>query len=216
MESHKVRFNLRTSKPFSTISYNSDEYLQIKLNDLIRRGVIDFWVYVQHLAEDDETKEHKHLYIVPSKIYDTGQLVEYLQEIDASKPLAKPLGIIMPVSSKFGDWFQYTQHDVAYLMSKGQSRRFGYTLQDYKMSDSDYFNELRHTIDQSKSKAHERLVEAVKNKVSFQDLVMQGAIPFNLIAQYQSAYNFISSALTYRNGKPNHVDPTTGEIVQSA
>jgi hypothetical protein len=176
--------------------------------------VIDFWVYVEHLPEDDETKAHKHLYCVPSRLVDTAQFVAYLQEVDANKPLDKPLGVIMPVSSKFGDWFQYTQHDVAYLMSKGQTRRFGYTLADYVSSDPDYFNEIRHRIDLTKSNTHKRLVEAVQSKTPFQELVLQGMVPINQIHAYEMAYNYITNAITYRNGRATHVDEATGEIIE--
>ena len=205
---------MRTSKPFSTISYNTPDFLTVKLNDLIRQGVIDFWVYVEHLPEDDETKAHKHLYCVPSRLIDTAQFVTFLQEVDANKPLEKPLGVIMPVGSKFGDWFLYAQHDVAYLMSKGQSRKFGYDLKDFKTSDTDYFNEIRHRIDLSKSNTHKKLVDAVQSKTPFQELVVTGLIPINQIHAYEMAYKYITDAITFRNGRTTHVDKDTGEIIE--
>jgi len=147
-------------------------------------------------------------------LVDTAQFVIFFQELDANKPLDKPLGVIMPVSSKFGDWFLYTQHDVAYLMSKGQSRKFHYGLEDFKTSDTDYFNEIRHRIDFSKSNAHQRLVDAVQSQIPFQELVLTGIIPINQVHAYEIAYNYITNAITYRNDRTTHVDDDTGEIIE--
>ena len=209
---------MRTSKPFSTISYNTENFLQVKLNDLIRRGILDFWAYVLHFPEDDEKKVHKHLYCVPSKLTDTSQIIDFLQEADTNEPLSLPLGCIMPMSSKFGDWFQYVQHNVGYLASKGQSRKYQYSLDDFKTSDLDYFNEIRHRIDLSRSSSLQRLQEAVEQKTPFADLVVMGVVPFNLITQYQSAYNAILNSTIYRNGRDNHedkIDYETGEVISS-
>lgn len=170
------------------------------------------------MPEDDEKKAHKHLFMVPSKLMDTGTLIDYLKEVDPTDPLGRPLGIIMPTSSKFADWFQYACHDVGYLASKGQVRRFGYTVDDFKTSNDDYFAEMRHTIDYGRSKTTARLVESAKQGVPFSDLVVAGVVPINLIAQCQTAYALICSSVTERAGKTTHqkVDPETGEVLDGS
>ena len=66
---------MKTSKPFSTISYNTADFLSVKLNDLVNRRKIAFWAYVEHLPEEDEKKAHKHLYIVPNGQINTDEVL---------------------------------------------------------------------------------------------------------------------------------------------
>ena len=73
---------MRTSKMISTISYNSLEYLKLKLNDLIDRHIIVFYLFIHHLPESDELKEHTHLFIEPNTTIDTMSIQEFLQEPD--------------------------------------------------------------------------------------------------------------------------------------
>ena len=116
---------MRTSKPFSTISYNSVNFLKSKLDEMITDKWIDFYAFVRHSPEDDELKEHIHLYIVPSTLLQTDYITEHLQEYDSTHP-DKPLGCIACKSSKFDDWYMYGLHDKAYLASKGQARKHYY------------------------------------------------------------------------------------------
>ena len=185
---------MRTQKSFATISYNSTLFLQSRLNELVELGILDFWCFVEHLPEDDETKKHKHLFCVPSKLLDANSLIDYLKEIDLTSPDSKPLTCIVPHSSKFGDWFLYSSHNVAYLVSKGQSRKYHYSIDDFICSDFDYFNELRHRIDLSKFNGLERLIAAVNNGETFNSLISSGQVPLQLIRQYEYAYNCLVSA----------------------
>lgn len=176
----------------------------MKLGELVERGVLDFWAFVDHLPEIDEKKSHKHLYCVPSKLFECSTLIEYLKELDLSNPNDKPLTCIACRSSKFGDWFLYACHDSAYLASKGQARKFHYTIDDFVVSDEDYFNELRHQIDMSKLNRMQRLVEAVYNGETFQSLVASGQIPIPLINQYSTAFYMLKDEITFRNERKGH------------
>lgn len=202
---------MRTSKAFATISYNSTDFLKLKLGELVERGILDFWAFVDHLPEIDEKKSHKHLYCVPSKLFECSTLIEYLKEIDLNNPNEKPLTCIACRSSKFGDWFLYACHDSAYLASKGQARKYHYTIDDFVVSDADYFNELRHQIDMSKLNRMQRLVEAVHNGETFQSLVASGQIPIQLINQYSMAFYMLVDEITQRNGHKGHEEPFNKE-----
>lgn len=125
---------MRTSKPFSTISYNTADFLNLRLGELVQRRQIDFFAWVHHYAEEDETKEHKHLYIVPNGRVDTDQILDFLLEHDPKHP-DKPFNCIRPHSSKFADWYLYALHDATYLASKGQARKFHYVMDDVQTSD---------------------------------------------------------------------------------
>lgn len=195
---------MRTSKPFTTISYNSTDFLIVKLDELLKRGVIDFWAFIEHLPEDDETKKHKHLFVVPSRLMDSSSFISALLEVDVLNPLDKPLGCMPCRSSKFADWFLYSIHDKRYLISKGQSRKYSYSLDDFVCSNIDYFNELRHQIDLSKIRGTQFLVDALEDGIAFESLVRNGQIPIQLLKQYEYAYYMLSDRCTYRDGRSGH------------
>lgn len=196
---------MRTSKPCSTISYNTAEFLAIKLKELQRKGFIDFWCYIEHHPEDDENKEHKHLFIMPSKLIDTNQIREELNELDPENLLDKPLGVMPFRSSKFADWYLYSLHDTAYLASKGQTRKYHYTDSDLVCSDTDYFVELKHQIDWSKINILGRVIQAAENGQSFSDFLKTTNIPIQQFYNAQRAFDyFYHSDDLDRNGRLTH------------
>ena len=198
---------MRTSKPFSTISYNSQEFLVSKLDDLVSRGVLDFWAFIFHHAEEDEKKDHIHLHLVPSRLVDAKSILSCLDEFDPTHPL-QPLKCSAPSPSKFADWFLYCTHNEAYLASKGQFRKFTYPYEDFICSDVTYFTELRHQIDLTKFNEAARIKEAIISGMSFADMVYLGMIPVQQISNYRQYYDIIASAChsVHRNGRKSH-DP---------
>lgn len=196
---------MKTSKPFSTISYNTKDFLVVKLNDLIRRRKIDFYAFINHLAEEDEKKPHKHLYIVPNGQINTDEITDYLVELDISNP-TQPLGCIRPKPSKFGDWYLYCSHDFDYLTSKGQQRKYAYTREEFVVSDSDYFNEEIHQIDLSHLSRIKNIRSAVISEIPFEQLVVNGQIPIQQITAYKMAYDTIKhfAYSTYRRDRKSH------------
>lgn len=206
---------MKTSKPFSTISYNSDEFLTVKLSELVQRRKIEFWTYIEHLPEEDEKKEHKHLYIVPNGQINTDEVLDFLTELDPKHP-DKPLACIRPHSSKFMDWYLYSIHDPDYLASKGQSRRFHYTKDELKCSDTDYLNEEIHQMDMSKLNKTKALKSAAESGQDFATLLLNGQIPIQQVYAYAQAYDIMTQALN-RNGRKTHtpkIDLETGEIIE--
>lgn len=211
---------MRTSKPCSTISYNSAEFLERKLNELVTRGFVDFWAFAEHLPEEDEEKKHKHLYIFPSKLLDTNQLRDELKEYDPTNPL-KPLGCMPFQSSKFADWYLYVLHDSGYLSSKGQSRQYHYTDKDIINSDADFFNELRHTIDWSKINQLGQVVQAAQSGMSFGEFVRSGNLSLLSVRAAQFVFEQVQSpqGSLDRSDRSTHtpktpkIDAETGEIL---
>lgn len=194
---------MRTSKPFSTISYNTEDFLNLRLSDLVQRRQIDFFAWVQHYPEEDETKEHKHLYIVPNGRVDTDQVLDYLLEHDPKHP-DKPFKCIRPHSSKFADWYLYALHDVTYLASKGQARKYHYVIADVHTSDSDYLLEEVHTIDFAKLNRFAALRDAALQGVPFEELLMGGNIPIQQTYAYKQAYDLMANCRTDRAGRDGH------------
>lgn len=208
---------MRTSKPFSMISYNTQDFLREKLNELIEGGLIQFWAFIHHQAEEDEKKAHKHLYIIPQKMIDTQRIEKALQEIDLNDITAKPLGAIFPQSSKFDDWYLYGLHDKKYLASKGQKRKHQYNDNAFIVSCQDTFQELKNLIDYTKINRFSLIVEKAENGESLASIIKTSNIPLQLIGQVRQLYDIINGAFDiYRADRQTHtpkIDPETGEII---
>ena len=162
---------MRTQRPFSTISYNTDKFLNQKLEELEKRRAISFWCWIDHYAEDDELKRHKHLFIIPNGQIDTDMVKKELEEIDLTNPLGKPLGCQLMRSSKFDDWYLYGIHDTAYLATKGQSRKHHYQESDMHPSCRDSLHELVCTIDFSKYRKTQDFVDHIIERNTAYDTV---------------------------------------------
>lgn len=207
---------MKTSKPFSTISYNTPDFLNVKLSDLVQRRVISFFTFVKHYRESDDRKEHIHLIIFPNGQYQTDALLDYLAEPDHSDPTKKPLGIMPVKSSNWSDWYLYACHDAAYLASKGQTREHHYLEEHFISSDEDYLHELITTIDRSKYAKTQEFINQVLEGASLRELVKKGMVPAPQFTQWSALYDFLRCGQTYRNGRISHtpnVDPETGEVL---
>ncbi len=196
-----------TRAPISTISYNTYDFLVAELIKLQNERIIEFWAFVEHKPEDDETKAHKHLLIFPATTIDTFDLSKRFEEIDIEHPDLPPLGCIMWHRSKFVDWYLYALHDADYLASKGQSRKYHYEKCDVACPDNDYLNEQIHLCDFSPFKRFSEFRDCVKSKVPFAELVKNGFVPIPQIYQWSKAYYLLSCDRTYRNGREGHEEP---------
>jgi hypothetical protein len=211
---------LRTSKPFSMISYNTDDFLQVKLKELVESGLIQFWAYIHHLPEADEAKAHKHLYIIPNKLLDTQTIEKALQEIDPSNPVAKPLGSIFPRVSKFDDWYLYGLHDKKYLASKGQTRQYTYNDNAFVVSCQDTFRELKNLIDYSVINRYSDIIEKIERGESLPEILKTTNIPLQLVGQVKQLYYIINDSIieAMRNNRrpynPSDYDISEEEIQQ--
>lgn len=192
--------DVRTTKPIATISFNTPEYLRLKLDELKKAKIISLWHFIEHLPEDDEAgkKEHIHLYIEPSKLIQTEDLAEHFIEFDASKP-DKPKKCLLFRSSKFDDWYMYGLHDTAYLASKGQSRRYKYEHNDFITSDDDELYRASKMIDKRTLTPWIDLTEAVADGLTFADYFKSSGMPIQQINAFQKAYELIQENVTYRN-----------------
>lgn len=171
---------MRTSKPISTISYNSPAFLQAKLEEFTRNHVLSAWFFVQHRAEKDERKDHIHVYAVPNKMLDTMSLQDALRELDPSNP-SKALGCIDFCSSKADDACLYFSHDEAYLSWKGEKREFHYGFDEFTYSDADWFEDVvYHAYHASDFASKSKVIKALREGVSPADIVMTGLAPLQM------------------------------------
>lgn len=194
---------MRTRKPISTISYNSPEFLIMKLEELRRCKIISVWFFISHKPEEDETKEHIHLYIEPSKQILTDDLVSELCELDVNNP-NKPKKCLSFRSSSFADWYLYAIHDKDYLLRKGQKRKYHYLQEEIVASDTDELDYLVRQIDMTDYSAYGRLINAFEQGLTFSEFFRRGCIPIQQIRQYQLAWELLASQNEVsRNGREN-------------
>lgn len=102
-----------TAKPISTISYNSEQFLERLLNRLLSAHVLEDFRYIKHQPEEDEEKEHFHICLFPNKRIDTAILREEFNEVDPTNE--KPLGCLPFRTCKTDHWIMYVLHDEKYL-----------------------------------------------------------------------------------------------------
>lgn len=196
---------MRTTRPISTISYNSPEFLATKLDELVSAKKLSFWAFIPHEPEDDEAgnKPHIHLYVVPSKMLLTDDLKDDLKEVDFTN-LAKPRGCIPFRFSKFADWYLYGIHDRAYLASKGQSRKYHYHYDDVRASDDDALRFEVKTIDLLEVSPYQSMIEAQSQGITFNEYFARGTVPLPQCALFEKAWYLLLNQSTERNGGTTH------------
>ena len=159
---------MKTTKPFSTISYNTNDFLIAKLNKFTENGVLKFWAFINHFPEEDEEKEHTHLYIEPESKMDTLQLANEFIEFIPGDP--RPLRWMPQRPSKWDTWYLYDIHDKDYLASIGQSRKYHYDPGLIFTSDKIYLNELVGHIDYTRYTNLGSMILAARNGVTMDDI----------------------------------------------
>lgn len=175
---------MRTKKPIATISYNSLEFLIPKLETLVKNHVLSDYMLINHFAEEDENKNHIHLWLNPNTLVDSMTLQEEFTEFDFANPL-KPLKCIDFRLSDVDEWILYCSHFAPYLASKGESRQYHYIKDDFIFHDEDTFNELwNHAFKGSKWAERNAILAQIKDdNLSPATLILNGTIPLNMASQ---------------------------------
>lgn len=201
---------MRTTKPISTISFNTEQYLKDRLQDLCRSGHVSFFAFVKHLPEDDEggKKEHFHVYIEPSKLIQTDDFRQHLLEYDLTNP-DKPKGCLKFCNSKFGDWYRYSLHDSAYLAKKGQSRRYQYTFEEFISSNDDDMLMMVRSIPPDEDTAYADMLNAFRQGMDFGTYASTYGVPIAQINQWRIAWDLVVGTELRRNGRKNHPNDFT-------
>ena len=196
---------MRTSKPISTISYNSQQFLLHQLDELVKNHRISDYMYICHFAESDERKSHIHLWIKPNTLLDTMDLQKFLTELNPENP-AKPYKCIDFHQSNVDDWILYCQHFEPYLASKGESREFHYTKDDFIYNDEDTFEDLyNHAFKGSEwAKRNQTLQALAHGTMNPTELILNGTVPLNMASQL-NAFKYMQSHFGLdRGGRANH------------
>jgi len=133
-----------TQKPISTISYNTENFLDSKLVELYDTKIIDYALYIKHKGENDiddftgevkKDKDHWHIYMHTSKRIDLTSIKKEFNEIDIENFNSKPLGCMNFQVSKIGHWLCYAVHKIEYLLIhkiEESKKQYTYKLKDIK------------------------------------------------------------------------------------
>ena len=195
---------MRTSKPLATISYNTPQFLDIKLKELMKIHKVEFYFYIYHMAEKDESKNHIHLWLSPNKVLDTMDLQEFFIEPDINNP-TKPFKVQPFRSSVMADALLYFLHDPTYLQFKQQSREYHYTLQDIKSPDKDtieeYYRQAWYDSDFAEWRRRRELLQVGLKYPA--DMILSGQIPLQQ-ANALLALSKMTHYGLYRNGRETH------------
>lgn len=184
---------MATTKPQSTISYNSESFLQGALKSLVKANVAKFACYVRHIGEDDEShkKDHYHVYIEPCRRVETFDLKNRFIEV---VPNDNPLGCITFRDSKWRDWYLYAKHDIQYLETKGLTRKYHYDNSDFWSTDDLYFQQMSFEIEEQKT-PYDDIVKAIENGVSVEQYIFTKKTPIPQIENVKRAYTLVRSVM---------------------
>lgn len=164
---------MKTARPIATISYNSESKLKSVLDELIRKGVIRFYMAAYHFAEKDELKDHWHVYMEPDGSLDTHELADLFIELVPGKP---PLRCKSIVNSKFDHAYMYFLHDADYLEGLGQSRVHHYSPDSLIVSDRIDLNEHVRTIDYTKFTSLGSAIRAARSGITLDEYLATHAV----------------------------------------
>lgn len=201
---------MRTSKPISTISYNTPLHLAKCLNTLLEKRAISYYCYILHKPESGENKSHFHLLMIPNGIVNTDTLRDLFDELDPTCDL--PLGVMPIRNASLVDWFKYSLHDLKYLQSKGLTKLYHYQVTDLISSDDNFTNELLSSFPLSSDEKLLAFISAIYEGYSFSYLLKNGYVPAGLISQYYRAFVSISDELI---SCTNEVLASQGDILRS-
>lgn len=186
-----------SSKPISTISYNSENFLKNVLFDLVNSGLISNYMYIYHLPDEEMRKEHCHILLFPTKRIQTNDIKNLFNEFDITHP-SKPLGVLDFRNSTPNDWCLYAIHDEMYLSWKNMTRTHIYS-QDHihcyseESKSLSYFEAYEWLYQQLNNKR----VKAFRECMTFEQALTTG------LSVYDS---WMISQITCANGKnPNAI-----------
>lgn len=190
---------MKTSSPISLISYNTKEFLKLKLDSLIDEQYIFNYVFIHHDADVDSLKDHFHVTIFPTDRIDTLQLKSFFSEpCDDVKPLG-----ISPVINKClntDTMFLYYIHDEKFLNSREETRNiYNYSIDSFCYSDADHFNSIMQNafkfLDNLSVKVStKQILDAIDSNISYHDFLVKYNPPTNQIHAIKLTYDSILRA----------------------
>ena len=162
-------------------------------------------MYIEHYKEADEKKNHIHLWLKPNTLLDTMDLQKHFAELDPTN-IMKPLGCIDFRSSSVDDWILYCEHFRPYLASKGESREYSYTKEDFHYHDEYTFDDrYAHAFKGSEWAQKNQILQILsEGQISPAELILSGIMPLNMATSLNSYYNLLKYHRVERGGRSGH------------
>lgn len=185
---------MNTRKPIATVTYNTEPFLKSVLDELVKKKIIVYYMYVKHIGEINEItgekeKDHIHLFVEPNLSINT---MEFADKFIEPVPGKKPLKTISWVNSQCDDWILYCLHDETYLMTKFEHRQEHYIYNDIVCSDSDdCARRYTHAYQSSGYARNRNLYAYIKEGGTFQNLLQCGAISPNQVSFYDDYFKAV-------------------------
>lgn len=189
---------MKTKQFISTICYSSADYTKLKLDSLLSCGKIDFYCFIFHKKEEDEKKDHLHLFIMPSAPIDTKEIdMLLIQPCEDGQSLGT-CGIWHTVGkNNVSDFLLYVMHDKMYMRIKGYTeRKYEYYEDDFVTSHLDGLSNLIYDAYHNSMFTFNRRVMdmIIKSKDITQtgkDMVLNGYIPLNSTCSFHHLLQII-------------------------
>ena len=166
---------MKTSKPISTISYNTEKFLNKETNI--------------------QDKNHIHVYLEFADRVDTIKLGEMFLEYENGDLNSKPLKCMPFRVSKSYDALLYNIHHAQYLLQKFEQKEFAYTIDDIVTSDRDYLNQIYSEAMHSDIFKRDRMMKLMDSGVSVAEMCYHGLVNTN------QAYQMMIFEQLYKRGK---------------
>ena len=181
--------------PLSTISYNSDGFLEQRLEQLKAKDMISHYMYIHHKGETDPQdpdeipeKDHIHLIVFPLKSLDMISLRKKFEEPDPTND--KPLGVRpwhITKENRVVDWELYAIHDPVYLRGKGLKRDYHYQHKDIITDDVDFLGRLIRDI-KGRVSDLELLLGYVEQGAQWHDVAKELFVPMRELKKFKETY----------------------------
>ena len=183
-----------TSSPISTISYNTDEFLKLTLNGMLKDGTLLYWCYIKHKGDEDDKKDHIHLRVIPNGRID---LSEFGKEFIELVPDNNPLRCLLWRNSEYKNWFLYTVHNPDYLEIHNLIRNQHYTFDDFVSSSSDdtriLYQEAREWFYNSGEMVEKLVQDKLRDGSTLHDIVKSGLIKARDVFKFKQYVSVLQS-----------------------
>lgn len=193
--SRETRESQFSKQPLSTISYNTDGFLKLRLEQLKAKDLISHYMYIHHKGEVDPQdpdeipeKDHIHLIVFPLKSLDMIALRKRFEEPDPNndKPLCvRPWHITK--ENRVVDWELYAIHDPVYLRGKGLKRDYHYKHKDVITDDIDFLGRLVRDI-KGRISDLELLLDYVEQGANWHEVAKELFIPMRELKRFKETY----------------------------
>lgn len=209
---------MRTQKPISTISYNTEFALKQSLKLLLEKELIAQYLYIEHQPEKEGRKVHKHVLIVPNATIDTNS--EWFKQLFV-EPISdgEPLNVMPWQRSKEKDFVLYALHNPNYLAAKGLTRLYHYDTLMLKTNDEEWLEELLETALASSRTCAERMLDCARKEFTFAQAMIECQISYGSMLAFFKVYEHMVAYVKAERDQKQKAErsgfdfnPDTGEV----